>query len=58
MPGDVVLQGVEHVLRGDLAQPREVAAVVRLLQAQEVAPPSLKRLDVEPAGMWETNWLR
>src|SRR5258708_19412718 len=48
MPGDVVLQRVEHVLGGDLAQPREVAAVVCFLQAQEVTPRFLeKTLDVE-----------
>jgi len=48
MPGGVVLQRVEHVLRGDLAQPREVTAVVRLLQALEVAPCFIQEgLDVE-----------
>src|SRR5712691_10118332 len=48
MLGDLALQRVEHVLCGDLAQPREVAAVVCFLQAQEVAPGFLeKALDVE-----------
>src|SRR2546427_3027370 len=48
MRDDVAFQRVEHVLGRDLAQPREVAAVVRFLQAQEVAPGLLeKALDVE-----------
>src|SRR5213082_2685071 len=48
MPGDVVLQRIEHVLCGDLSQPREVAAIVRLLQALEVAPCFIQEsLDVE-----------
>ena len=48
LPGDAVLQRVEHFLRGDLAQPREVAAVVRLLQTLEVAPCLIQEcLDVE-----------
>src|SRR5438045_804019 len=48
MPCDVVLQRVEHGLRGELSQPREVAASVRLLQALEVAPCFIQEsLDVE-----------
>src|SRR6266852_1320352 len=48
MLSDLALQRVEHVLCSDLAQPREVAAVICFLQAQEVAPGFLeKALDVE-----------
>src|SRR5207244_11539143 len=48
MRDDVPFQRVEHVLGRDLAQPREVAAVVCFLQAQEVAPSRLeKALDAE-----------
>src|SRR5690242_16751154 len=44
----VALERIEHLLGSDLAQPGKIAAVVRILDAQEVAPSLFqKTLDVE-----------
>src|SRR5690242_8151604 len=44
----VALERIEHVFRGDLAQPGKIAAVVRILDAQEIASSLFqKTLDVE-----------